>query len=102
MTQKGWIHITGSSPFYFISAVHVFHCRYIKEESMSKPRIWVSKDGTGKTLYVELSVYRNGSGLTISCPDDKEFKFYANENGLMKFRDKIERLFEELVEGKVA
>jgi len=61
-------------------------------------RIWVSKDGSGKTLYVELSVYRNGSGLTISCPEDEEFKFYANQAGLKKFANKLERLFRERVE----
>ena len=65
---------------------------------MAKPRIWVSKEGLGKTLYVELSVYRNPSGLTISCPDDKEFKFATTENGLRKFKDKLERLFQERVE----
>jgi hypothetical protein len=65
---------------------------------MAKPRIWRSKDGTGKTLYVELSIYRNNKRLTISCPDDKEFKFYTNEAGLQKFADKLERLFREHVE----
>ena len=67
---------------------------------MGKPRIWVSKEGEGKTLYVELSVYRNGPRLTISCPDDKEFKFYTNEAGLEKFADKLERLFHERVESR--
>ena len=65
---------------------------------MAKPRIWVSRNGTGKTLYVELSVYRNGAGLTISCPEDKEFKFYSNDAGLRKFAARLERLFEERVE----
>ena len=65
---------------------------------MARPRIWVSKEGSGKTMYVELSVYRNGSKLTISCPDDDEFKFYANDSGLRKFADKLERLFEKHVE----
>ncbi len=65
---------------------------------MPKKRIWVSKEGGGKTLYVELSVYRNGSRLTISCPDDKEFKFYTNDTGLKKFAEKLERLFQEYVE----
>jgi len=66
---------------------------------MTRPRIWVSKEGAGKTLYVELSVYRSGPGLTISCPDDKEFKFYANDAGLKRFRAKLEQLFQEKVEG---
>ncbi|MGB8769993.1 MAG: hypothetical protein WCC92_10280 [Candidatus Korobacteraceae bacterium] len=65
---------------------------------MPKKRIWVSKEGGGKTLYVELSVYRNGPRLTISCPDDKEFKFYTNDTGLKKFAEKLERLFQEYVE----
>jgi len=66
---------------------------------MTKQRIWVSKEGTGKTLYVELSVYRNNTRFTISCPDDKKFKFYTNETGLKKFADKLEGLFRERVEG---
>jgi hypothetical protein len=49
-------------------------------------------------LYIELSVYRNGPRLTISCPDDKEFKYYTNDAGLKKFADKLERLFQEHVE----
>ncbi len=65
---------------------------------MPKKRIWVSKEGDGKTLYVELSVYRNGPRLTTSCPDDKEFKFYTNGTGLKKFAEKLERLFQEYVE----
>ena len=65
---------------------------------MTKRRIWVSKEGKGKTLYIELSVYRNGPGLTISCPDDKEFKFYANDSGLKKFAEKLDKLFQERVE----
>ena len=65
---------------------------------MAKQRIWVSKEGEGKTMYVELSVYRDGPRLTISCPSDKEFKYYTNENGLRKFADKLERLFQEHVE----
>ena len=68
---------------------------------MAHPRIWVSKEGSGKTLYIELSVYRNGPRLTISCPDDNEFKFYANDTGLRKFADKLERLFEQRVEHRV-
>ena len=66
------------------------------------PRIRVSDDGQGKTLYVELSIYRNGPRLTISCPDDKEFKYYTNDNGLRKFADKLERLFCERVEHRPA
>jgi hypothetical protein len=65
---------------------------------MAKPHIWVSKEGKGKTMYVELSVYRDGPRLTISCPDDKEFKFYTNDTGLRKFAGKLERLFHERVE----
>ena len=61
-------------------------------------RIRVSGGGQGKTLYVELSIYRNGPRLTISCPDDNEFKYYTNDNGLRKFADKLERLFRERVE----
>jgi hypothetical protein len=55
----------------------------------------VSKSGTGKTLYIELSVFPCGSAdptriLTISCPDeDTRFKTTLSDEGLKKFREKI-------------
>jgi len=68
---------------------------------MAKQRIWVSKSGTGKTLYIELSVYRAGkTGLTIPCPADKEFKFGTSDSQLRKFRDKLRRLFAQHIEGQ--
>jgi hypothetical protein len=39
-----------------------------------------------------------GPRLTISWPDDGEFKFYTDAAGLQKFADKLERLFHERVE----
>lgn len=50
----------------------------------------ISKDGKGKTLYIELSVYPCGGAnptknLTISCPDpDTKFKTTLSEYGLQK------------------
>jgi hypothetical protein len=68
---------------------------------MAKQRIWVSWSGSGRTLYIELSVFRAGkTGLTIACPDDKEFKFGTSDEQLRKFRDKLQRLFAEHVEGR--
>ena len=55
----------------------------------------VSKDGHGKTLYIQLSVFPNGKAdptknLTISCPDiDTKFKTTLTDNGLKKFRENI-------------
>lgn len=55
----------------------------------------VSKSGTGKTLYIDLSVYPMGSydpqkNLTISCPNkDTKFKTTLSDEGLKKFREKI-------------
>jgi len=53
----------------------------------------ISKDGDGKTLYVEISLYPCGladptKNLTISCPDkDTQFKTTLSDQGLAKFRD---------------
>ncbi len=54
----------------------------------------ISKDGEGKTLYVEISVFPNNSdptkNLTISCSDPAtRFKTTLTDNGLKKFREKI-------------
>ena len=55
----------------------------------------VSKDGKGKTLYINLSIYPCGTAnpesiLTISCPDaDTRFKTTLSEEGLKKFRTNI-------------
>ena len=55
----------------------------------------ISKDGKGKTLYVELSIYPCGAAdptknLTISCPDqDTRFKTTLSDQGLVKFRECI-------------
>ena len=63
----------------------------------------VSKDGTGKTLYLELSVYPCGGAdptknLTISCPDkDTQFKTTLSDNGLEKLREKILELYKHHV-----
>jgi len=53
----------------------------------------ISKDGQGKTLYIEISLYPCGQAdptknLTISCPDkDTQFKTTLSDQGLAKFRD---------------
>lgn len=54
----------------------------------------VAKEGTGKTLYIELSVYPCGSAdptknLTISCPAKDTFKTTLSAEGLRKFRENI-------------
>lgn len=52
----------------------------------------VSKNGKGKTLYIELSIYPCGGAdpkknLTISCPNkDTRFKTTLSDEGLMKLR----------------
>ena len=67
---------------------------------MKTSKIEVSKDGTGKTMYIPLSVFRAGEhSLTISCSDpDHAFKFGTSSEQLQKFKDKLEDLFTELVE----
>ena len=63
----------------------------------------ISKDGEGKTLYIELSVYPSGKtstkkNLTISCPDlDTKFKTSLTDNGLKKFREKIIKFYNQHV-----
>lgn len=55
----------------------------------------ISKNGKGKTLYIELSIYPCGEAdstknLTISCPDaDTRFKTSLSDEGLKKFRSNI-------------
>lgn len=63
----------------------------------------ISKDGLGKTLYIELSIYPCGGAdpaknLTISCPDtDTKFRTTLSENGLKKFKDHILSLYSQHV-----
>ncbi len=55
----------------------------------------VSKNGEGKTLYLEVSVYPCGAAdptknLTISCPmADTQFKTTLSDEGLQKLRKHI-------------
>lgn len=55
----------------------------------------ISKNGKGKTLYIELSIYPCGEAdptrnLTISCPhSETRFKTTLSDYGLRKFRDYI-------------
>jgi hypothetical protein len=55
----------------------------------------VARQGKGKTLYIELSIFPCGDAdptknLTISCPDqDTRFKTTLSDAGLKKFRTKI-------------
>jgi hypothetical protein len=66
----------------------------------------VSKDGHGKTLYIEISLYPCGQAdpkknLTISCPDkDTEFKTTLSDQGLDKFRDMMLSFYERHVSRK--
>jgi len=63
----------------------------------------ISKNGKGKTLYIELSVYPCGradptKNLTISCPHPgARFKTTLSDNGLKKFRDYILKFYKEYV-----
>jgi hypothetical protein len=55
----------------------------------------VSKEGKGKTLYIEMSVFPCGAAdptknLTISCPaGDTQFKTTLSDEGLKKFKEHI-------------
>jgi hypothetical protein len=55
----------------------------------------VARQGKGKTLYIELSIFPCGSAdprknLTISCPDhDTRFKTTLSDAGLKKFKAKV-------------
>ena len=63
----------------------------------------ISKNGKGKTLYIELSVYPCGKAdltknLTISCPhSETRFKTTLSDYGLRKFRDCILRFYRDYV-----
>ena len=66
----------------------------------------VSRNGKGKTLYIELSVFPCGKAdteknLTISCPDaDTRFKTSLSDEGLKKFRANILDFYSKYVSGK--
>lgn len=52
------------------------------------------KSKTGKTVYMELSLYRCGesdpsTNLTISCPKGTQFRTNLSDNGLKKLKGKI-------------
>lgn len=63
----------------------------------------VSRDGQGKTLYFELSVFPCGNAdtsrnLTISCSDqDTRFKTTLSDEGLKKFREHVLSFYEQHV-----
>jgi len=63
----------------------------------------ISKNGKGKTLYIELSVYPCGKvnptkNLTISCPyPETRFKTTLSDYGLNKFRNCILKFYREYV-----
>jgi len=62
----------------------------------------ISKDGKGKTLYIELSVYPSGAdptkNLTISCPDkETRFKTSLTDHGLKQFKESVLRFYKEHV-----
>lgn len=64
----------------------------------------VSKNGQGKTLYIEISLFPCGHRadptkiLTISCPDkDTQFKTTLSDEGLKKFRKMMLFFYEEHV-----
>ena len=66
----------------------------------------VSKDGQGRTLYIEISLYPCGQAdptknLTISCPDkDTQFKTTLSDQGLKKFKDMMLSFYEAQVLNK--
>ncbi len=70
---------------------------------MQKNKIEISKDGQGITMYLPLSIYRAGkSNLTISFPgtgstDPDSFRFGTSPEQLIKFKSKIEELFQKYV-----
>jgi hypothetical protein len=61
----------------------------------------ISKNGKGKTLYIEISVFPAGKSspernLTVSCPDpDTKFKTTLTDKGLQKLRSELLRLYEQ-------
>jgi len=61
----------------------------------------ISRNGHGKTLYVELSIYPCGGAdpeknLTISCPaEDTQFKTTLSDHGLKKFKESILGFYKE-------
>jgi len=61
----------------------------------------VSKSGSGKTLYIKLSVFPCGSAdptrnVTISCDDkDTQFKTTLSDYGLKKFKTKILEFYQQ-------
>ena len=63
----------------------------------------VAKDGKGKTLYIELSIYPCGEAdtsknLTISCPDpDTQFKTTLSDYGLQKFKENILKFYQKYI-----
>ena len=63
----------------------------------------ISKDGQGKTLYIEICLYSCGladpaKNLTISCPDkDTQFKTTLSDQGLKKFREMMLAFYGEHV-----
>lgn len=62
-----------------------------------------SRNGKGKTLYLELSVYPCGTAdptknLTISCPNpETQFKTTLSDDGLRKFRECVLGFYREHV-----
>ena len=66
---------------------------------MQTNKIEVSKSGKGKTMYVPLSVFRNGKRLTISYPGNAKDKFKraTSEEGLKQLGEKLEKLFTKYV-----
>ena len=66
---------------------------------MQKNKIEVSQRGR-KTMYIPLSVFRAGRhSLTISCSDPShKFKFGTSPMQLLKFKNKLEEIFSELIE----
>jgi len=66
----------------------------------------ISKNGKGKILYIQLSVYPGKTdprkNLTISCPDkETRFKTTLSDNGLRKFRERVLEFYKDQVLSKV-
>jgi len=66
----------------------------------------VSRNGKGKTLYIQLSVYPCGNAdpqrnLTISGPDKKtKFRTTLSDYGLKKFRKQVLEFYKTQILGK--
>jgi hypothetical protein len=66
---------------------------------MQKNRIEVSKEGTGKTLYIPLCVFKaSENSYSLACSDPEHlFKSGTTPEQLQKFKEWIVETFEKLI-----